>query len=81
MYKYLCKEKREYILSKKVLRSGTGIGALVCEGGYAQSKANFVSTVSISPKEANEILYWLDMLKDTDYILSEMHASIIKRWN
>jgi len=77
LYKYLCETKKEYVLSKQILRSGTAVGALIREGEFAQSKADFISKLSISLKEANETSYWLDLLKDTDYITDKMHNSII----
>ena len=70
---FLVKEKREYVLSKQLLRSGTAIGALIREAEFAQSKADFVNKMSISLKEANETLYWIDLLKDTDYLTEEAH--------
>ena len=63
LYKYLCTHK-EYVLSKQVLRSGTAVGALVSEAEFGQSKADFISKLSIALKEANETLYWLSLLKD-----------------
>ena len=77
MYKYLCGQK-EYVLSKQVLRSGTAIGALVAESVFAQSKADFINKLSISLKEANETLYWLSLLRDSDYINEVMFDSIKK---
>jgi len=65
-------EQREYILSKQVLRSGTSIGAMVREAEYAQSKADFISKLSIALKEANETDYWLSLLKDSKYIKEEV---------
>ena len=62
------KKKKEYVLSKQLLRSGTAVGALIGEAEFAQSKADFIHKVSISLKEVNESMYWLDLLKDTDYI-------------
>jgi four helix bundle protein len=61
-------EKKKYVLSKQLLRSGTGIGALLREAEFGQSKADFVSKPSIALKEANETAYWLSLLKDTDYL-------------
>lgn len=68
MYKHLCDEKHEYVLSKQVLRSGTSIGANISEAFYAQSDADFIAKLYISRKEAGETLYWIDLLKDADYI-------------
>jgi four helix bundle protein len=69
----LVSEEKEYVLSKQLLRSGTGIGALIREAEFAQSKADFIHKMSISLKEANESLYWLDLLKDTNYIDKEQY--------
>lgn len=60
--------RREYILSKQLLRSGTAIGALIREAEFGQSKADFVHKLSISLKEANETDYWLSLLHDTGYL-------------
>ena len=73
---YLQKEKKEYVLSRQVLRSGTAIGALIREAEFGQSRADFVSKMSISLKEANETEYWLSLLKDTAYISEEQFLSI-----
>ena len=64
----LVSEKKEYVLSKKLLRSATAIGALIREAEFAQSKADFIHKMSVSLKEANETLYWLELLKDSDLI-------------
>ncbi len=77
LYKFLVSNKKEFVLSKQVLRSGTAIGALVSESKYAQSKADFVSKLSIALKEANETEYWLTLLKDTDFIDEKSFNSII----
>jgi len=65
---YLETRKREYTLSRQILRSGTAIGALISEAQYAQSKADFVNKMHIAIKEANETLYWLRLLHETDYL-------------
>jgi four helix bundle protein len=75
---YLVKEKKETVLSKQILRSGTSIGALIREAEYGQSKADFVSKMSIALKEANETEYWLSLLNDTGYITNEQFTSINK---
>lgn len=67
-YKKLSTEKKEFILSKQLLRSGTAIGALIREANQAESKADFLHKVNIALKEANETAYWLSLLNDTDYI-------------
>ena len=68
LYQHLCVEKKEYVLSKQVLRCGTSIGANVEESICGQSRADFVSKLSIAYKEARETSYWLRLLKDTDYL-------------
>ena len=65
---YLQRDKKEFVLSKQVLRSGTAVGALIREAEFGQSKADFSSKMSISLKEANETEYWLSLLNDTDFI-------------
>ena len=65
---FLQQDKKEFVLSKQVLRSGTAVGALIREAEFGQSKADFTSKMSISLKEANETEYWLSLLKDTDFI-------------
>ena len=78
LYKFLNTEKKEFILSKQVLKSGTAIGALVREAEHAQSKADFLNKMNIALKEANETEYWLMLLKDTGYIQQAEFDSIIK---
>ena len=68
LYKYLCDNKKEFVLSKQLLRSGTSIGANVAEAQQAQSKADFISKMSIALKEATETNYWLRLLNATDYL-------------
>ena len=73
---YLCSTKKEFVLSKQVLRSGTAIGALIREAEFGQSRADFSNKMSIALKEANETVYWLNLLKDTDYIDDKMFESV-----
>ena len=68
LFKYLRDRRREDIMSRHVMRSGTSIGANVFEGTYAQSKEDFVNKYSIALKEANETRYWLQLLSDTGYL-------------
>jgi four helix bundle protein len=77
LYKYLVEEKREFVLSKQLLRSGTAIGALTREAEHAESKADFIHKLSISLKEANETDYWIELLFQTDF-LSENEYKTIK---
>lgn len=74
-YKYL-NDKNVYILSKQLLRSGTSIGANCREATYAQSKQDFISKLSISLKETNETIYWLELLHDSNIISNESFESI-----
>ena len=76
LYQYLSTEKREYTLSRQLLRSGTSIGANVEEGIGGQSRADFFSKLSIAYKEARETAYWLRLLKDTDYLSETEFNSI-----
>ena len=66
-------EKREYVLSKQICRSGTAIGALVREAQNAESKADFIHKLAISQKEADETLYWLDLMQATNFLDNKMH--------
>ena len=78
LYQFLCNEKNEFVMSKQILRSGTAIGALVREAEFGQSKADFISKMSIALKEANETDYWLNLLKDTGDITDKMFESLSK---
>ena len=64
-YKFLTESKKEFVLSKQLLRSGTAIGALVAEAIHAQSGPDFLNKMNVALKEANETGYWLSLLKDT----------------
>lgn len=68
VYQHLSKDKREYVLSKQLLRSGTSIGANVNEAQAGQSKADFIAKMSIASKEARETKYWLNLLCSTGYL-------------
>lgn len=78
MYKFLKKNHNEYDLSQQLLRSGTGIGALIREAEHAESRKDFLHKINISLKEANESIYWLELLYATDYINKRMYDSITK---
>lgn len=77
MHKFLLETKKEFVLSKQLLRSGTAIGALIKEAEHAQSKADFVHKMNVALKEANETEYWLMLLKDSNYINDEHYNQII----
>jgi four helix bundle protein len=68
LYQYLTDVKKEYILSKQLLRSGTAIGAMVREAEHAESKADFIHKLSIGLKEANETEYWLELLQQSGFL-------------
>jgi len=73
---YLQRDKKEFVLSKQVLRSGTAVGALIREAEFGQSRADFTSKMSMSLKEANESEYWLSLLKDTDFISENQFVNL-----
>ena len=77
LYQYLRETKKEYVLSKQLLRCGTSIGANVKEGIRAQSKADFRAKMSIALKEASESEYWLELLHESGYLTDEEFNSII----
>ena len=75
-YKYLTEEKHEYVLAKQILRSGTSIGANARESNNAQSRADFLSKLSIALKEADETQYWLELLVESDIISKSQFESL-----
>ena len=82
---YLRERKREFILSKQIVRSGTSIGAMVRESEHAESRRDFTHKMSIALKEANETLYWLELLHETGYMndpeFRSMRAEIVELLN
>ena len=76
LYKHLHTGKKEYVLSKQLLRAGTSIGANVAEAEQAQSYADFISKMSIALKESSETNYWLRLLRETDYLSETEFSSI-----
>lgn len=78
---YLIDERREYVLLKQILKSGTSIGANIREGEPAQSKSDFIHKLSISVKEANEKVYWLDLLFLGNYKKEMVYNSLKKEGN
>jgi four helix bundle protein len=78
LYKFVAAEKKEFVLSKQILRSGTSIGANVEEAGHAQSKLDFVSKLSIAQKEAAETNYWLRLLRDSEFLTEAQADSLLK---
>ena len=77
-YKFLTDERKEYVLSKQMLRCGTSIGANIEEAIGGQSKKDFFAKLTIAYKEARETQYWLRLLKDTEYLTSEQSASLME---
>ena len=75
-FQYLTKDRREFVISKQLLRSGTSIGANLAEANGAISEADLSAKVSIAYKEAQETKYWLNLLKDRGYIDEKVHESI-----
>ncbi len=76
LYKYLTETKKEYILSKQLLRSGTAVGALVREAQNGESTKDFIHKLAIAQKECDESIYWLELLKETEYINQNEFDSI-----
>ncbi|HFK5555367.1 TPA: four helix bundle protein [Elizabethkingia anophelis] len=76
LYQYLSNDKKEFILSKQILRSGTSVGAMIRESEHAQSKSEFIHKLSIAQKEINETIYWLELFQATDYLSAQEFESI-----
>ncbi len=76
LYQFLCEQKREFVISKQLLRSGTSVGAMVREAEHAESKLDFKHKMASAQKEINETIYWLELLKETEYLTSEQFESI-----
>ncbi len=76
LYQYLCEDKKEFILSKQLMRSGTSIGANVSEAQRGQSRPDFYSKIAIALKEANETDYWLRLLYATGYLNEKEYSSL-----
>jgi four helix bundle protein len=77
VFKYLSAVKREFVLSKQLLRSGTSIGANVAEAKQAQSRADFISKLSIALKESVETEYWINLLQDSKYLTEKEAESLL----
>lgn len=75
--RHLVEEKREFVLSKQILPSGTSVGANIEEAGQAESKPDFVHKLSIAHKEAFETNYWLRLLRDSEYLNAKLSQSLI----
>jgi len=78
LYQFLVAEKKEYVLSKQLLRSGTSVGAMIREAEHAETKKDFIHKMAIAQKEINESIYWLELLKETDYLTVSEFESLNK---
>jgi four helix bundle protein len=81
LYSFLYQEKKEYVISKQLYRSGTSIGANIAESIYAQSEADYVNKLKISLKEASESKYWLELLYESEMIIQQEYDSLINDLN
>jgi four helix bundle protein len=80
-YKALVEEKREYVMSKQLLRSGTSVGANIREAKNAESTNDFIHKLGISQKECDETLYWLELLKETEYLNQDAFGNLSDQAN
>lgn len=78
LYQFLCEQKKEFVLSKQLLRSGTSVGAMIREAEHAETKNDFKHKMAIAQKEINETIYWLELLNETGYLSEEQFESINK---
>ena len=78
LYQYLANEKKEFVMSKQVLRSGTSIGANIEEANQAQSKVDFIHKLSISQKESFETHYWIRLLRDSNFLNEKLANSLLE---
>ena len=76
LYQHLVGVKKEFVLSKQILRSGTSVGALIREAQNAESKADFIHKLGIAQKECDETIYWLELLKETEYLSQQEFENI-----
>lgn len=76
LYQFLSEQKKEFVLSKQLLRCGTSVGAMVREAEHAETKNDFKHKMGIAQKEINESIYWLELLKETGYLTNEQFESI-----
>ncbi len=76
VYQFLSMQKSEFVISKQLLRSGTSVGAMVKEAEHAESRLDFKHKMSIAQKEINESIYWLELLKETEYLSKEQFESL-----
>ncbi|MBI3458661.1 four helix bundle protein [Candidatus Azambacteria bacterium] len=77
IYKFLIENKKEYVLSKQILRSGTSIGAMIYESEHAESKQDFIHKLAIAQKEANETKYWIELLSQSQFINRAIYDGLV----
>lgn len=78
LYKQLSGDKKEFVLSKQLLRSGTAVGALIREANNAESKMDFIHKLAIAQKECDETLYWLELLFQSNYLEKDIFELLTK---
>jgi four helix bundle protein len=76
LYQFLMDQKKEYVLAKQLLRSGTSVGAMIREAEHAESRIDFKHKMSIAQKEINESMYWLELLKETKFLSKKEFDSL-----
>ena len=76
LYKFLISEKKEFVMAKQILKSGTSVGACIRESETAESKSDFKHKLGIAQKEINETIYWLELLKETQFIEKNQFESL-----
>ncbi len=76
LYKFLIENKKEYVLSKQILRSGTSVGSMIRDAQNAESKMDFVHKLAIAQKECDESIYWMELLVQSNYISKEAFESV-----
>ena len=77
LYQFLVETKKEFVLSKQLLGSGTSVGAMVREAEHAETKPDFIHKMAIAQKEINETIYWLELLAETNFLTKEQFESLI----
>lgn len=76
LFQFLTEHQKEFILSKQLMRSGTSVGAMIREAEHAETKKDFQHKMAIAQKEINETMYWLELLKETDYLTEQQFNSV-----
>lgn len=76
LFQFLCNQKKEFVLSKQLLRSGTSVGAMIREAEHAETKKDFIHKMGLAQKEINETIYWLELLRETNYLNEEYFDSL-----